>query len=455
METESDFITDDDHLPTPTEQLVALQSQNNARLARVLASKNPRDYAYYKHELEQFLRKRMSPEEYDCMRRRVSKLASMVQNRYIKLDVLELNIMMAMADVIAHKDTLDYDGTHILKWKQARSSFDYFGQRQRARASLSQYETVLRKVCDNIEATQDYDVPLPDPATALQIYSADDIVTAVCKHYTQEGTRATVLEQLVNIYDMQGLYVEKSAFVKEYKRRFPELKTNYKRARSDARAMTPAQLEKVKELSAHLCRLATEVVENHKGKTLCIDTWNTLMDYLLVASLYGAPDERYESPRCDFAQASFCSGDQVYVKVTQAADGLTDAVTINYKHMNKTGQSLTVDLSKMAPTLAGFLVKYRAMLARMGAVRYLLFCSPRYEKKLFEPLSTGYYKTLLARTFKRHEAFLGFDVKAVCGAGCNGARHSHKRYKRGPPITDEDREDLAQQGHSQAVDASY
>ena len=51
--------------------------------------------------------------------------------------------------------------------------------------------------------------------------------------------------------------------------------------------------------------------------------------------------------------------------------------------------------------------------------------------------------------------FLGFDMKAEAGTGCNAARHSHKRAKRGPQLTDADKQDLKQQGHSTATDASY
>ena len=46
-------------------------------------------------------------------------------------------------------------------------------------------------------------------------------------------------------------------------------------------------------------------------------------------------------------------------------------------------------------------------------------------------------------------------MKEEAGTGCNAARHSHKRAKRGPPLTIEDKKDLAQQGHSAATDATY
>lgn len=459
-------------LPGPTDQLVALQGQNNVRLARVLASKNPGDFALYKHKLEEYLRDHFTPQEFadfmhDAMKLTLTKRLNSTHRNSTR-QMLQLSMMMAMADALAHhemvafKDSCDEAGVlpSPLCMKRARSCLDFFGTSGRAPVTMKKYETILNKICDTIGEDTDYDVPIPDPSTVLEYHTADDVVTAVCKHYTLDSSRASILRQLVTIYDMQGLYVQKDAFVVESQRRFPSF-SKYAGPDPNARAMSAGQLEKVKELSAHLARLATEAVDHHQGQ-MTLTTWQTIMDYLLVASLYAAPNERYESPRLDFAKASFCDADPVYVKVVEEVlgDGReflgpVYTVTIHYKQMNKTGASLTVNLSTMAPTLATFLVKYRAMLRRNNACRYLLFCSPRYQKKLYAPISTPYYSTLLARTFKKHEPFLGFDMKAVCGAGCNGARHSVKRIKRGAPITTEEREDIAQQGHSVTTDNEY
>ena len=70
-------------------------------------------------------------------------------------------------------------------------------------------------------------------------------------------------------------------------------------------------------------------------------------------------------------------------------------------------------------------------------------------------MTAGCYSYVLADLWQRYRPFLGFDMKEAAGTGCNAARHSHKRAKRGPPLTIEDKEDLKQQGHSTAMDASY
>ena len=52
---DEDFAPRDTSVSGPSEQLVALQGQNNVRLAKVLASKKKDGFALYKHELEQYL----------------------------------------------------------------------------------------------------------------------------------------------------------------------------------------------------------------------------------------------------------------------------------------------------------------------------------------------------------------------------------------------------------------
>ena len=131
------------------------------------------------------------------------------------------------------------------------------------------------------------------------------------------------------------------------------------------------------------------------------------------------------------------------------------AVKVHYTKLNKTGQPLTVNLSEMAPTLAKFCIEYRNLLSSFKSADGLLLFCYKNQATIFKPLSKGCYSVRLSDIWKRYREFLGFDMKLEAGTGCNAARHSHKRAKRGPPLTIEDKKDLQQQGHSTATDAMY
>jgi len=224
--------------------------------------------------------------------------------------------------------------------------------------------------------------------------------------------------------------------------------------------LSESQLDRVKALSATLAEKATtavgELSEVEELSDQQLKLFQPIQDYLMVASLYGAPGERYEPTRLDFVKASFAPDADVFISIEYSAeDQEYSNVTIHYKKLNKTGQALTVNLTEMAPTLAKFCVRYRAMLKRFNGSRGNLFFLYKQKSKLFQPMTTGCYSYALADLWQRYREFLGFDMKEEAGTGCNAARHSHKRSKRGPPLTSEDQEDLKQQGHSTTTDATY
>ncbi len=356
---------------------------------------------------------------------------------------LEMSLKMAIADVFAfyyHRQP-----------NHARTYYDPFANHERAPNSLKQYDTVICKLANELEFDG------AEPFQLLQVHDAEQIIAAVCKCWPQPRTQDIVIRHLYVIADMHGYYEQQNKLHRAW-----TVAEKEPIKETVARSLNTEQLEQVKQLSKHLYDKAIYLVElaiaeriehnetNPNASELLVELWPTVQDYLAVAGLYGAPGERYECTRRDFSKACFEPDSDVEVRVSMGR-----GVQIHYKKLNKTGQQLTVDLSVMAPTLALFCARYKALLALYpDSNGHLLFLIKPTEK-LFTPVTSGQYSYILRKLWKRYKEFLGFDMEEVAGTGCNAARHSHKRAKRGPPLSEQDKQDLEQQGHAISTDANY
>ena len=441
---------------------LALQAQNVTRLQNACANK-VQDVAMYNYELDKFLRLRLGTNHTEIMAHVMALCDSLAPvlctqlrvplNKWVNPEPMATSLLMTIAD------TLSFYSIPVRGY--ARGPKDYFGLRLRAPASMTQYRNTLEKLAQSLD-TEIHETE-KGWQKQLLVSSAENVVAAIYNTWPNKDTRALVATHLSVLYDMNALYIEKDKFRCAWAESLAASKAEplvLERKRAASKALSESQLDRVKELSATLAEKATtavgELSEVEELSDQQLKLFQPIQDYLMVASLYGAPGERYEPTRLDFVKASFAPDADVFISIEYSAeDQEYSNVTIHYKKLNKTGQALTVNLTEMAPTLAKFCVRYRAMLKRFNGSRGNLFFLYKQKSKLFQPMTTGCYSYALADLWQRYREFLGFDMKEEAGTGCNAARHSHKRSKRGPPLTSEDKEDLKQQGHSTTTDATY
>jgi len=441
---------------------LALQAQNVTRLQNACANK-VQDVAMYNYELDKFLRLRLGTNHTEIMAHVMALCDSLAPvlctqlrvplNKWVNPEPMATSLLMTIAD------TLSFYSIPVRGY--ARGPKDYFGLRLRAPASMTQYRNTLEKLAQSL----DTEIHETEKGWQKQLLasSAENVVAAIYNTWPNKDTRALVATHLSVLYDMNALYIEKDKFRCAWAESLAASKAEplvLERKRAASKALSEPQLDRVKALSATLAEKATtavgELSEVEELSDQQLKLFQPIQDYLMVASLYGAPGERYEPTRLDFVKASFAPDADVFISIEYSAeDQEYSNVTIHYKKLNKTGQALTVNLTEMAPTLAKFCVRYRAMLKRFNGSRGNLFFLYKQKSKLFQPMTTGCYSYALADLWQRYREFLGFDMKEEAGTGCNAARHSHKRSKRGPPLTSEDKEDLKQQGHSTTTDATY
>ena len=441
---------------------LALQAQNVTRLQNACANK-VQDVAMYNYELDKFLRLRLGTNHTEIMAHVMALCDSLAPvlctqlrvplNKWVNPEPMATSLLMTIAD------TLSFYSIPVRGY--ARGPKDYFGLRLRAPASMTQYRNTLEKLAQSL----DTEIHETEKGWQKQLLasSAENVVAAIYNTWPNKDTRALVATHLSVLYDMNALYIEKDKFRCAWAESLAASKAEplvLERKRAASKALSESQLDRVKALSATLAEKATtavgELSEVEELSDQQLKLFQPIQDYLMVASLYGAPGERYEPTRLDFVKASFAPDSDVFISIEYSAeDQEYSNVTIHYKKLNKTGQALTVNLTEMAPTLAKFCVRYRAMLKRFNGSRGNLFFLYKQKSKLFQPMTTGCYSYALADLWQRYREFLGFDMKEEAGTGCNAARHSHKRSKRGPPLTSEDKEDLKQQGHSTTTDATY
>ena len=441
---------------------LALQAQNVTRLQNACANK-VQDVAMYNYELDKFLRLRLGTNHTEIMAHVMALCDSLAPvlctqlrvplNKWVNPEPMATSLLMTIAD------TLSFYSIPVRGY--ARGPKDYFGLRLRAPASMTQYRNTLEKLAQSLD-TEIHETE-KGWQKQLLVSSAENVVAAIYNTWPNKDTRALVATHLSVLYDMNALYIEKDKFRCAWAESLAASKAEplvLERKRAASKALSESQLDRVKSLSATLAEKATtavgELSEVEELSDQQLKLFQPIQDYLMVASLYGAPGERYEPTRLDFVKASFAPDADVFISIEYSAeDQEYSNVTIHYKKLNKTGQALTVNLTEMAPTLAKFCVRYRAMLKRFNGSRGNLFFLYKQKSKLFQPMTTGCYSYALADLWQRYREFLGFDMKEEAGTGCNAARHSHKRSKRGPPLTSEDKEDLKQQGHSTTTDATY
>ena len=441
---------------------LALQAQNVTRLQNACANK-VQDVAMYNYELDKFLRLRLGTNHTEIMAHVMALCDSLAPvlctqlrvplNKWVNPEPMATSLLMTIAD------TLSFYSIPVRGY--ARGPKDYFGLRLRAPASMTQYRNTLEKLAQSLD-TEIHETE-KGWQKQLLVSSAENVVAAIYNTWPNKDTRALVATHLSVLYDMNALYIEKDKFRCAWAESLAASKAEplvLERKRAASKALSESQLDRVKALSATLAEKATtavgELSEVEELSDQQLKLFQPIQDYLMVASLYGAPGERYEPTRLDFVKASFAPDADVFISIEYSAeDQEYSNVTIHYKKLNKTGQALTVNLTEMAPTLAKFCVRYRAMLKRFNGSRGNLFFLYKQKSKLFQPMTTGCYSYALADLWQRYREFLGFDMKEEAGTGCNAARHSHKRSKRGPPLTSEDQEDLKQQGHSTTTDATY
>ena len=441
---------------------LALQAQNVTRLQNACANK-VQDVAMYNYELDKFLRLRLGTNHTEIMAHVMALCDSLAPvlctqlrvplNKWVNPEPMATSLLMTIAD------TLSFYSIPVRGY--ARGPKDYFGLRLRAPASMTQYRNTLEKLAQSL----DTEIHETEKGWQKQLLasSAENVVAAIYNTWPNKDTRALIATHLSVLYDMNALYIEKDKFRCAWAESLAASKAEplvLERKRAASKALSESQLDRVKALSATLAEKATtavgELSEVEELSDQQLKLFQPIQDYLMVASLYGAPGERYEPTRLDFVKASFAPDADVFISIEYSAeDQEYSNVTIHYKKLNKTGQALTVNLTEMAPTLAKFCVRYRAMLKRFNGSRGNLFFLYKQKSKLFQPMTTGCYSYALADLWQRYREFLGFDMKEEAGTGCNAARHSHKRSKRGPPLTSEDQEDLKQQGHSTTTDATY
>ena len=441
---------------------LALQAQNVTRLQNACANK-VQDVAMYNYELDKFVRLRLGTNHTEIMAHVMALCDSLAPilctqlrvplNKWVNPEPMATSLLMTIAD------TLSFYSIPVRGY--ARGPKDYFGLRLRAPASMTQYRNTLEKLAQSL----DTEIHETEKGWQKQLLasSAENVVAAIYNTWPNKDTRALVATHLSVLYDMNALYIEKDKFRCAWAESLAASKAEplvLERKRAASKALSESQLDRVKALSATLAEKATsaegELSEVEELSDQQLKLFQPIQDYLMVASLYGAPGERYEPTRLDFVKASFAPDADVFISIEYSAeDQEYSNVTIHYKKLNKTGQALTVNLTEMAPTLAKFCVRYRAMLKRFNGSRGNLFFLYKQKSKLFQPMTTGCYSYALADLWQRYREFLGFDMKEEAGTGCNAARHSHKRSKRGPPLTSEDQEDLKQQGHSTTTDATY
>ena len=464
---------------------MALHGQNVARLQRTVtppkaiavtrcpAAVTAHGVALYNMECDVYLRKHLG-HLYNETMANVTQLCGMLmpvlmggrRNRPVPAPPLWLHTALQM--VIA--DALRFCLPHISGY--ARGPKDPFALQLRAPASMTQYANTMNKLLQELEPHNKQEKGWEH--ALLEAHTAEAVVAAIWKVWANKDTRLLVISHLEVLYDMHGLYVQKDNFRHAVDLAIHKVEevdeAPLERKRPVTKALNAEQLQRVKELSQRLAEKATAAVQAQfkdieqfghidarcereitgaELGDLMVNLWRPIQDYLMVASLYGAPGERYEPTRLDFCKASFTPGAEVYVSIGPVA------VKIHYAKLNKTGQGLTVNLSEMAPTLAKFCIEYRNLLASFKSSDGLLLFRYKTQDTLFKGLRSGGYSVRLHDIWKRYSTFLGFDMKEEAGTGCNAARHSHKRAKRGPPLTIEDKKDLQQQGHSTATDATY
>lgn len=240
-----------------------------------------------------------------------------------------------------------------------------------------------------------------------------------------------------NINNLKLLYEKERLHIK--KRTLEELQATHK-GRETANIASPvmsgAQYSQVQSL---VSTLHTEASAQLHADDEDRD-WTVIHDYIVLASQYAAPGERYEGQRRDWHAANFHSGSNVHIHID------TTTVELRIRKMLKTKQPLTINLTEMAPSFARFLIAYKQLIVQSDDIGgRLLFYHKAGCVKDFTPNTYG---MRLKRLLEKH------DLGDLPQKGCNLARHSSKHHKRGPALTSEQREDLAQQGHSATTDAT-
>ena len=422
-------------------QYIAMVKQDAERLLMVYKQNKHLKLALYKHELDKYLRTNLGL-DYTKITAKLTKVMAIVarQGQFKCLpDTLHVSLQMAIANCISF---------HTPDYKTARTTMDFFGQIPRAKRSMDQYDDILNKLRKVLEQCED----TPDDIW-LTYYSPHELVKAAKSAWPNEDTCAQNLRQLLIIMDMHKLYYEKEELSEYIKREIKPYQADA--PEKVARAMDEEQLEKVKALVLKVNQAAlTEVKACLRDTRPAEETVKTLglcNDYVLMASLYPAPGERFEPGRRDWYSVSFKPNTNTQIRITNNPT----EVTLHYKDMNKVSKELMVDLSTMAPSFADFCVYYKAFLEKFDKSEGHLLFKYKVMQTRFMPITQGHYSVLLQQLWLRYKEDLGFDMKSVCGTGCNAARHSLKRAKRGPPLSETDKEDMAQQGHSRGTDGEY
>ncbi len=419
---------------------IAMIKQDAERLLLVYKQNQHLKLALYKHELDTYLRKQLGLDYAEITAKLMEVMGLIARQGQFKClpETLCISMQMAIANCISF---------HTPDYKTARTTVDFFGQVPRAARSMSQYNDILKKLGDTLEPDEE----APDDIW-LTFYSPAELVKAAETAWPNESTRTHNLRQLLIIMDMHKLYYEKEE-LSEYIRR--EIKPfQPEPAAKVARALNEEQLAKVCALVLKTQKAAlAEVKECLRVTRPAEETVKTLslcIDYVLMASLYPAPGERFEPGRRDWYCVSFQPNTSAMIRIHS-----DNKVMLHYKEMTKVGKELLVDLSVMAPSFAEFCSSYKTFLQKFDKSQGHLLYKFKVMETRFQPITTGHYSVLLQDLWPRYEADLGFDMKTVCGTGCNAARHSLKRAKRGPPLTQQDKEDIAQQGHSRIMDGEY
>ena len=91
------------------------------------------------------------------------------------------------ADVV--REAVTRMPTHVQRYVLEQMRSDLVGGRMSVQNTQpSTVETILNKICENVENEDTLNGGYtPDPCTVLDVHSANEIVTAVCKHYRERA----------------------------------------------------------------------------------------------------------------------------------------------------------------------------------------------------------------------------------------------------------------------------
>ena len=380
--------------------------------------------------LNKSLRRRLGNVSKSTLDAFVANMCSLLGNSVDNTDALAMQLKTVCFEHVFSKEDRDNDQDFV--WGDAKPCLrtvpDPFACLDKSNDSwISRkqcWRLVLRKLAN---CTNDID-------TQKLLYSDDsyaflkdiESVVKASLDYCSDKTFHRTMNHMGLLYQACGYHAEQQLYYRAMMIHEPS-----EQSTEPANVLTAEQVSKLQLLTQKLHGDA------------CIGNIPSCIDYLLCASVYGCPDETYMAVRRDWVNVTFTPTDSSQQSHIAITDG---SVMLNIRNANKLKNNLDINLSERAPTLAAFLLEWKAVAIKQGG-GYVLFSKG-------DCITAQTYSMRLQRLFKKHETFLGFAIPKGCN-GVNGSRHGVKRARYGPPPCQNEIDDAAQANHSLAQAVQY